>query len=183
MKYKVAVTGIGVISPIGNNASQFISSLKNGTNGIDRITLFDTTDHSVKIAGETNVVLDDYFSSKELNRIDRFTALAMIASDEAINQANLKNINLDRAGVIVGSGIGGIGTFETQHKRLLKHPKRLSPFFIPSMIADIAAGHISIKHGFKGINYSVISACATGNHAIGDAYRQIKYGDADSWRE
>ncbi len=176
---RVVVTGMGIISPIGNSYSDFSKSLKNGINGINELTSFDTTDFSVKIGGESSVNLDSYFSSKELNRLDRFTAFSMIASDEAIKQANLINIDKNRTGVIVGSGIGGITTFETQHKRLLKHPKRVSPFFIPSMIADIAAGQISIKHGFKGINYAVMSACATGTHAIGDAYKQIKYGDAD----
>ena len=176
---RVVVTGMGIISPIGNSYSDFSKSLKNGINGINELTSFDTTDFSVKIGGESSVNLDNYFSSKELNRLDRFTAFSMIASDEAIKQANLINIDKNRTGVIVGSGIGGITTFETQHKRLLKHPKRVSPFFIPSMIADIAAGQISIKHGFKGINYAVMSACATGTHAIGDAYKQIKYGDAD----
>ena len=177
---RVAITGIGVISPIGNNFQDFTTSLKNATNGIDLITLFDTSEHSVKIAGETTIELKSFFSSKELNRLDRFTAFAMIAADEAIKQANIeKHTDYNRVGVIVGSGIGGIGTFEKQHKRLLNHPKQVSPFFIPSMIADIAAGQISIKHGFRGINYSVISTCATGSHAIGDAYRQIKYGDAD----
>ena len=176
---RVVITGIGIISPIGNNAIDFTNSLKNGQNGINLITAFDTSDFSVKIAGESSISLENHFTSKELNRLDRFTAFSMIAADEAINQANLVNIDKNRTGVIVGSGIGGISTFENQHKRSLKHPKRVSPFFIPSMIVDIAAGQISIKHGFKGINYAVMSACATGTHAIGDAYKQIKYGDAD----
>ena len=132
------------------------------------------------IAGEVKIDLKDYFSKKELNKLDRFTAFSIIAADEAIKQANIpKSLDFNRIGVIVGSGIGGIGTFENQHKRLLKHPKKVSPYFIPTMISDIAAGHISIKYGFKGINYGIVSACATGTHAIGNAYRQIKYGDAD----
>ena len=110
--------------------------------------------------------------------MDRFTAMAIIASDEAINQAKINNtsINKERVGVIIGSGIGGITTFEKQHEKLLKNPKRVSPFFIPSMISDIAAGQVSIKYGLKGPNYSVVSACATATNAIGDAFRIIKYG-------
>ena len=171
---------MGIVSPIGNSVSSFLKNLKNGTNGIKNISLFDTSEHNVKIAGESTIDLFEHFSSKEINRMDRFTAFSLIASDEAIKQANIsKNVDHNRIGVIIGSGIGGINTFETQHKKLLKHPKWVSPFFIPSMIADIAAGQISIKHGFKGINYAVMSACATGNHVIGDAFRQIKHGYAD----
>jgi len=113
--------------------------------------------------------------------MDRFTAMAMTASSEAIEQAKIDDNSLDknRIGVIIGSGIGGINTFEEQHKRLLNNPRRVSPFFIPSMIADIASGQVSIKYGFRGPNYCVVSACATASHAIGDSMRIIKYGDAD----
>lgn len=180
MKNKVVITGIGIVSPIGNNKKDFLSSLKKGVNGIKDITLFDTQEFNVKIAGESSIKLEDFFSNKELNKMDRFTAFSLLAADQAVKQSNLGNYALkEDVGVIVGSGIGGIKTFEDQHKRLLKHPRRVSPYFIPSMISDIAAGHISIKYGFKGINYAVVSACATGSHSIGDAYRQIKYGDAE----
>ena len=175
MNNRVVVTGIGINSPIGNNISDFLHSLKIGKNGINHITHFDTSEYKVKIAGQSSICLNDYFTSKELNKLDRFSALGILAADQAINQARLNNNNKD-VGVIIGSGIGGISTFEKQHKRLLKHPKRVSPYFIPMMISDIAAGHISIKYGFNGINYSVVSACATGSHVIGDAYRQIKHG-------
>ena len=174
MDNKVVVTGIGVISPIGNNIPIFLNSLKSGYNGIDDITLFDTTDFNVKIAGEWGLSLEEHFNTKELNKLDRFTALALIATKEAVKQSYLRNIK--DVGVIVGSGIGGINTFEKQHKRLLSHPRKVSPYFIPTMISDIAAGHISIKYGFQGVNYAVVSACATGSHSIGDAYRQIKHG-------
>tara|TARA_B110000116_G_C16797817_1_gene568027 strand:+ start:1057 stop:2283 length:1227 start_codon:yes stop_codon:yes gene_type:complete len=180
LKNKVVITGIGIVSPIGNNKKDFLSSLKKGVNGIKDITLFDTQEFNVKIAGESSIKLEDFFSNKELNKMDRFTAFSLLAADQAVKQSNLGNYALkEDVGVIVGSGIGGIKTFEDQHKRLLKHPRRVSPYFIPSMISDIAAGHISIKYGFKGINYAVVSACATGSHSIGDAYRQIKYGDAE----
>ena len=150
MKNKVVITGIGIISPIGNTIQEFLSSLKNGTNGINKISLFNTEDYNVKIAAETSINIDSFFSKKDLNKIDRFTAFSLLASEQAIKQANLEtHKNKDDIGVIVGSGIGGIKTFEEQHKRLLKHPKRVSPYFIPSMISDIAAGQISIKHGLK----------------------------------
>ena len=114
--------------------------------------------------------------------MDRFTQFAVIASDQAVESSNLnsyKSLDKERVGVIIGSGIGGISTLTEQHIRLQKSPKRVSPFFIPSLISDIAAGHVSIKYGFKGPNYGLVSACATGTHAIGDAYRMIQYGDSD----
>ena len=179
---RVVVTGIGCITPIGNNIKEFWDGLEDGKNGVASISLFDTTNFDVKIAAEVkNLDLKSHFNSKELNKIDRFTALSLIAAEEAIKNSNINTskINLDRAGVIVGSGIGGINTLEKQHKRLLQNPKKVSPYFIPSMITDIASGHISIKYGFRGPNYSVVSACATASHAIGDAYKMIKYNDAD----
>ena len=133
------------------------------------------------IAGECDIDLDDYLDSKQLNKIDRFTAFAIIAAEEAIKDSgfNLEHINQDKAGVIVGSGIGGMHTFEAQHSRLLKNPRRVSPFFIPSMIPDIASGYIALNNTLKGINYSVVSACASGTHSIGDAFRNIKHGYSD----
>ena len=182
MSRRVVITGTGVLTPIGNSTEEFHNSLKQGRNGVNKITLFDTNKHNVNIAAELKIKFDDYFEKRQLNRMDRFTAMALIASDEAIKQSNLNNnINIDknRIGVIIGSGIGGIGTFENQHKKLLTSPRRVSPFFIPSIISDIASGQVSIKYGFKGPNYSVVSACSTASHAIGDAMRIIKYGDAD----
>ena len=182
MSRRVVITGTGVLTPIGNSTEEFHNSLKQGRNGVNKITLFDTNQHNVNIAAELKIKFDDYFEKRQLNRMDRFTAMALIASDEAIKQSNLNNnINIDknRIGVIIGSGIGGIGTFENQHKKLLTSPRRVSPFFIPSIISDIASGQVSIKYGFKGPNYSVVSACSTASHAIGDAMRTIKYGDAD----
>ena len=173
---------MGVVSPIGNSCSEFLKSLEIGKNGISYISSFDTERFPVKIAGEVNINLDDLIDKKEQNRIDRFTALAIFASHEAVNNSNILDfpVNKERIGVIIGSGIGGISTFETQHKRLLKNPKLVSPFFIPSMISDIAAGVISMKYGFKGHNYSVVSACATGSHSIGDSFRMIQNGELDA---
>lgn len=181
-KRRVVVTGMGILSPIGNNIPDFRKNLFNGKNGISEITHFDTTDFDVHLAGEVkNLAVDDFFDRRELNRMDRFTVFAMIASAEAISSASLEESKLDknRVGVLIGSGIGGINTFTEQHTRLLKHPRRVSPFFIPAMITDIAAGQVSIKYGYKGPNYAVVSACATGSHVIGDAHRLISYGDAD----
>ncbi len=178
---RVVITGMGVVSPIGNNLDEFWANLKIGYNGIDNITLFDTDKFDVKIAGESSLDLNDFFDRKELNKLDRFSSFALIASDQAIRQSKLldSNFSNDRVGVVVGSGIGGIGTFESQHKKLLKNPRFVSPFFIPSMISDIAAGQISIRYGFKGLNYSVASACATSNHAFGDAFKMIQSNLAD----
>ena len=177
---RVVITGLGIVSPAGNSVEDFWNNISIGNNCINDISLFDTTDFKVKIAGECNIDLSSYFNSKELNKIDRFTAFAIIAADQAIKDSNLgTNLDLNRIGVILGSGIGGIKTLENQHTKLLQSPKRVSPYFIPSMISDIAPGHISIKYGFKGPNYSVVSACASSNHAIGNAFKMIKYGDAD----
>jgi len=178
LKNRVVITGMGVVSPIGNSCNQFLNSLQNGTNGISHISSFDTEKFNVKIAGEVNIDLNDLIDKKEQNRIDRFTALAIFATHEAILNSGIlnSNINKNNIGVIIGSGIGGIATFEKQHKRLLKNPKLVSPFFIPSMISDIASGIISMKYGSKGPNYSVVSACATGAHSIGDAFKMIQNG-------
>ena len=176
---KVVITGLGTVNPLGNNTKTYWNNLVKGKNGISEITLFDTEQFKVKIAGESKIDLNNYFNTKELNKLDRFSAFSIIAADEALKDSQLKNFNPDRVGVIIGSGIGGINSLEEQHTRLLKNPKRVSPYFIPKMISDIAPGHISIKHGFKGPNYSVVSACASSNHAIGNAYNLIKYGDAD----
>ncbi len=181
MSRRVVVTGMGALSPIGNSSPELLQGLQSGKNGIGSITHFDTTDYSVKIAGQVHIDLESHIDKKELNRLDRFSAFAIIASDEAIKQSGIdKAPDLERVGVIIGSGVGGIQTFEDQHTRLMKSPRRVSPFFIPAMISDIAPGHVSIKYGFKGPNYSLVSACATATHAIGDAFRMIKYGDADA---
>jgi len=181
VKNRVAITGMGVISPIGNNLSEFWKNLKIGKNGISNITLFDTEKFDVKIAGQSKIQLENFFDRKELNKLDRFSAFAILAADQAIKQSLIINskVSVDRIGVIIGSGVGGIGTFETQYKKLLKNPRFVSPFFIPSMISNIAAGHVSIKYGFKGVNYGVVSACATSNHAFGDAFKMIQSGLAD----
>ncbi|MDA3871248.1 MAG: beta-ketoacyl-ACP synthase II [Candidatus Marinimicrobia bacterium] len=183
MKKRVVITGMGVTSPVGTGIDKFWNNIQNGFSGIGPITQFDTSDYAVHFAGEvTDINLEDYFSKKEMRKLDRFAQFALIASDEAIKSANFDfdKIDKERVGVIIASGIGGLHTLE-QEKMVLhnKGPKRISPFFIPKLISDIAAGHVSIKYGLKGINYSVASACASSNHSIALALRHIRYGDAD----
>ncbi|HHJ53296.1 MAG TPA: beta-ketoacyl-[acyl-carrier-protein] synthase II, partial [Caldithrix abyssi] len=149
----------------------------------DRITLFDASEYATKIAAEVkNFDPLEHFDRKEARKLDRYTQFAMVASAEAINDSglDLENEDRDRIGVIVGSGIGGMMVFEDEHTKLVKSgPRRVSPFFIPMMIGDIAAGQISMKYNLKGPNYGTVSACATAGHAIGSALRAIQYGDAD----
>ena len=179
--HRVVVTGIGIVSPIGNSIPIFWKNAQEGTNGISKISNLDTSHLPIHIAGECQIDLEQHIDKKSLNKMDRFTAFSLIAANEALadSKIDLKKINSNKAGVIIGSGIGGMITFEEQHKRLLKNPKRVSPFFIPSMIPDIAAGQIALKYGLKGINYSVVSACASSSHCIGDAFRNIKHGYSD----
>lgn len=183
MQRRVVVTGMGAISAIGNNLQEYWNGLLQGRNGVDTLTLFDPSNQSTRFAAEVKKFsVDGILDVRECNRMDRYTQFAMVAADEAIKDSglNLEKINLDMAGVVVGSGIGGIQSFEDEHIKFIeKGPRRVSPYFVPQMISDIAAGQISIKYQFKGPNYATVSACATASHAIGDAVRLIKYGDAD----
>ena len=183
MKNRVVITGMGVISPLGNNLELFWNSLIDGKSGIGYITQFDTTDYSTKIAGEVkDFQPEDYIDKKEARRMDRFVQFSVAAAKMAINDANLiiDDNNAERVGVYIGSGIGGLITIEEQHKVLLeKGPKRISPFFIPMLIGNMASGQVSILTGAKGPNHAPVSACATGTHAIGDAFAVISRGDAD----
>lgn len=179
MSKRVVITGMGVVSSLGLDTNSFFDNIISGKSGISPISSFDTTNHSVKIAGEVKINLEDYFDSKELNRIDRFTAFALIAAKEAVDRSSIDDEMKSRVGVIIGSGIGGIHTMEEQHSRLQRGPKRVSPFFVPSMILDIVTGHISIKYGFKGPNFAIVSACASANHAIGESFNRIKHGMND----
>jgi 3-oxoacyl-[acyl-carrier-protein] synthase II len=183
MKRRVVVTGLGVISPVGNSVEEFWSNLKNGVSGIDKVTRFDTTEFSTKIAGEVkNFDPSKYIDKKEARRLDLTEQYALVAAQQAFDDANLGSDSLDpeRAGVVVGSGIGGIDTFEKQHAILLNQgPNRVSPFFIPMMIIDMSAGLISMRFNFKGPNYATVSACASGAHAIADAFKIIQRGDAE----
>jgi 3-oxoacyl-[acyl-carrier-protein] synthase II len=183
MKKRVVVTGVGVVTPIGIGVEAFWDSLKNGRSGVGRLTFFDTTDYPCKIDAEVKGFdPEKYIDKKTIRRMDRFTQFALAAADMAIRDAGLDTAKLDpeRVGVIVGSGIGGLSTIEEEHDVLRQRgARRVSPFLIPRLIANIAPGEIAIRWGYTGPNYAVSSACATSNHAIGDSLRMLRYGDAD----
>ncbi len=183
MKNRVVITGLGVISPIGNTVEEFWESLMAGKSGIDHITAFDVSDYPTRIAGEVkNFNPEDWMDKKDVKRTDRFVQFAMAAAKLAMENSgiNMDEVNRDRVGVYIGSGIGGLGTFEDQHKILMeKGPKRVSPFFIPMMIANMGSGQVSIALGAKGPNSSAVTACATGTNSIGDAFKIIQRGEAD----
>ncbi|MCM8540241.1 MAG: beta-ketoacyl-ACP synthase II [Lentisphaeraceae bacterium] len=180
---RVVITGIGVIASNGNNVNEFWDALKSGKSGIGRITHFDPAEYRCQIAGEVKGFdVDEYFGKKEARGMDRFCHFAMKAADEAIEMAGVSSDNYDphRIGVLIGSGIGGLKTLEENVESLItKGPKRVSPMLIPKMIGDMSSGLVSIRHGFRGPNYTAVSACASGTHAIGEAWWTIKRGDAD----
>ena len=178
MNKRVVVTGIGAITPIGNNAEEFWKGIKEGKCGIDEITQFDTTGYKVKLAGEVkNYNPEDYFDKRTCKRIDRFAQLAIVASKEAMKDSGItpENTDMERVGVVVGTGIGGLGTIEEQNRNVFeKGPDRLSPMYIPMSIVNMATGNISIELGAKGESVAMVTACASGTHAIGEAYKTIK---------
>ena len=180
---KIVITGLGAIAPNGNNTNQFWNNLIDSKSGIGPITYFDTTGHRVSIAGQlSDFSPDNFLNSKEIRKLDPFSIYALIASQEAISMSgiDINKINLDRAGVTIGTGVGGIQTLEEQHTIIEKKgSRRVSPQFVPKMIANIAGGHLSIKWGFKGPNQTITSACASANDAIGLAMRLILSNDAD----
>jgi 3-oxoacyl-[acyl-carrier-protein] synthase II len=179
---RVVVTGMGIISPLGSDLDGFWKRLTAGESGIGPVTRFDITKYDTRIAGE---VIDfrgeDHMDRKDVRRADLFVQYAIAATRKAVAQAGINgNVDPARYGVVIGSGIGGIGTFEDQHKVLLeKGPSRVSPFFIPMMISDMASGHVSIQFGAKGPNYCTVSACSSGAHAVGEATRIIQNGEAE----
>jgi 3-oxoacyl-[acyl-carrier-protein] synthase II len=174
---------MGIISPIGTGLDKFWNSLKTGVNGIGKITYFDASDLDAKIAGQ----VDDFdplefLSKKELKRMDKFTHFAVGSAKMALLDSGIdtQEVDMDRFGVILGSGVGGIETFEEQTRKMIeKGPARISPFFIPMMIGNIGSGQISIATGAKGPNTTVVTACASSTHAIGDAFKIIQRGDAE----
>jgi len=180
---RVVVTGMGVISPLGHDLREFWQNLLAGKSGIGPITRFDTTDFATKFAGEVkDFEVEDFVDRKEARRMDIFTHYAIAAAETAVQHSGIDFANeaKDRIGVISASGIGGMTTFEQQCRKLFdRGPRRISPFFIPMMIADIAPGYISIRYGLRGPNFSTVSACASASHAIGEAFRTIQRGDAD----
>lgn len=180
---RVVVTGVGAITPIGNDKDTFWQAIKDGICGIDQVTAFDASDLKTQIAGEVkDFEPTDYIDKKEARKMDRYTQFALIAAVEAAKDAGLDMEKEDpwRVGVITGSGIGGIHTLEDQHQTLMdKGPGRISPFFIPMMIGNMGAAQIAIKLNAQGINENVVTACASGTNAIGDAFRHIQYGSND----
>ena len=182
-KRKVVVTGLGALAPNGNNVAEYWKSLISGKSGIGPIESFDADNLSVKIAGElSNFDVQSYFDRKELRKLDLFTIYHLITSEEAIahSNLNLEEEDTDRIGVIIGTGIGGIQTLENEHGVYIERgQRRVSPFFVPRFIPNIASGNLAIKFGLKGPNHTIISACASGTDAIGCAARAIQYGDAD----
>ncbi|MGY8641862.1 MAG: beta-ketoacyl-ACP synthase II [Verrucomicrobiales bacterium] len=184
MDRRVVITGMGVISPLGNDVETFWNNLKAGKSGISLIEQMDTTDYGCKIAGEVKEFDPKPFfkNPKDARRADRFAQFGMAASKIALEDCGVDfdAVDLNRFGCMVGSGIGGLDTLERQHESLLtKSPSRVSPFTIPMMIANIASGMVSMDYNLKGPNMCIVTACATSNHNVGEAWRMIKFGDAD----
>lgn len=183
-KRRVVVTGLGAVTPIGLDVPEFWNGLISGKNGVALITHFDTSKFDTKFAAEVkDFNPEKYFDKKSVKRLDRFSQFAIAASVQAMEDAkvNLETLNKEKAGVVFGSGIGGLDTLQNEHWKYFqdKNPGVISPFFIPMMIADLAAGQISIRFGLKGPNYATTSACATASNAISDAFMLIQRGTAD----
>ena len=183
-KRRVVITGLGAVTPFGVGTDKFWQSLVEGKSGISTSESIDISKHVCKISGEVkNFNPEEYIDPKEAKKMDRFIQFALVAADEAVKDAKLEEVHdVDpyKIGVIVSSAAGGFRTFEDNHVRILeKGPNKCSPFTIPMMIVNMASGRISMKYGFTGLNKVVVSACATGTHSIGDAFRAIQYGDAD----
>ena len=180
---KIVITGLGAVAPNGNSVDEFWTSLTAGISGIGPITCFDPSGHRVKIAGElSGFEPESVLDPKEIRKLDPFSIYALVATDEAVTMAgvNPEKLNLDRVGVTIGTGVGGIQTLEDQHSTIENRgARRVSPQFVPKMIANIAGGHLSIRWGFQGPNQTVTSACASATDAIGLAMRLIIAGDAD----
>jgi len=182
VKRRVVITGLGAITPIGNGVDAFWRALLEGRSGVGPITRFDASNFSTRIAGEVkDFEPTDFLDRKEAKRMDRFTQFAVAGSKMALEDAGVgDNVDWDRVGVLIGSGIGGIQTLEEQCRNLIeKGPDRVSPFFVPMMIPDIASGQVSILTGAKAHNTCTVTACASGTNSIGDAFRVIQHGGAD----
>jgi 3-oxoacyl-[acyl-carrier-protein] synthase II len=183
-KRRVVVTGMGMLSPVGNTVAESWESVINGRSGISEITRFDTEGFGVKIGGQiSNLVITDYIDKKDARRMDIFMQYGMVASIQAVQDAGIADLSPEkkiRIGVAFGSGIGGIETIESVRDTYVKSgARRVSPFFVPSSIINMIAGNVAIKYGFKGPNIALVTACTTGTHNIGYAARTIAYGDAD----
>lgn len=180
---RVVVTGIGAITPVGNNAKDTWESLKNGKNGIGTITLFDTEKFKAKLAAEVKgFEPKDYLEVNDVLRTDRYAQFAVAAAQQAVDESGVEGtVEPERFAVLFGTGIGGIGTFEKEHTKLMERgPRRVSPLFVPMMIANMAAGMIAIRHDCRGSAMPAVTACASGSNAIGEAMRMIRHGYADA---
>ena len=184
MERRVVVTGLGAITPIGNTVEEFWKGIKEGKCGIDKITKFDTSDYKVKIAAEVKGYNEDeFFDKRTAKRMDLFSQYAIVAAREAIKDAEItaENTDMTRIATIISTGIGGLGTIEKENRNLVeKGPERVSPMYIPMSIVNMAAGNVAIDLGLKGESFCVVTACASGTHSIGEAYRMIKHGYQDA---
>lgn len=184
LKHRVVVTGMGAVTALGHELDAFWNNLIQGKSGVSLVEAFDVSEYPTRIAASVkDFNPEDYVDRKEARKMDRFVQFAVAAATNALKDSGLQigeDADPDRVGVMIGSGIGGLGTWEDQHDVLVqKGPKRVSPFFIPMMIANMASGHVSILFGAKGPNSTAVTACATGTHSIGDSYKLIQRGDAD----
>lgn len=182
MERRVVITGMGAVTPIGNNVIESWHGIKDGKCGIDKITLFDTTNHKVHLAAEVkNLNEEEVLDKRQIKRLDRFSKFAIIASKEALKDSGITNENTDmtRVGVVVSSGIGGLSTIEEGNISLAKHPDKVSPMYIPSAIVNMASGNVTIEIGAKGESLAMVTACASATHSIGESYRMIKHGYED----
>ena len=183
MERRVVITGLGALTPIGNNVEEFWKGIKDGKCGIDNITYFDTENFKVKLAAELKEYdAEKYFDKREAKRLDKFSQYAMVAAREAWKDSGLdkETEDMERVGVIVGSGIGGIETIENEHEKCMqKGPDRVSPMYIPMGILNMATGNVAIDIGAKGESMAMVTACASGTHCIGESFRMIKHGYQD----
>ncbi len=183
MERRVVITGLGALTPIGNNTEEFWNGIKEGKCGIDEIKSFDISNFKVKLAAELKGYNpEDYFDKREAKRLDKFSQYAMIVAREAWKDSGLdkETENMERVGIIIGSGIGGIQTIETEHEKCMtKGPDRVSPMYIPMGISNMATGNVAIDIGAKGESIAMVTACATGTHSIGESFRMIKHGYQD----
>jgi 3-oxoacyl-[acyl-carrier-protein] synthase II len=180
---RVVITGLGAITPVGSGKEEFWNSIVSGKSGVGYVTKFDTKDHDVKIAAEVkDFDPTEYMGKKDAKRMDLFSQYAIAATKQALEDSgiDLEKVDLDRAGTIIGSGIGGVSTLESEKEKMdEKGPGRISPLFIPMMISNMAAGQVSMAFGLKGSSMTITTACASATHAIGEAFRMIKYGNLD----
>ena len=181
-KRRVVITGLGLLSPVGNNVTESWNNIIQGKSGVKPITSFDISEFETKFAATVDITIDDFLDKKEIRRTDPFIQYGLIASKECIEDSliDLDNTDLSKFGVSIGSGIGGLGTIEENKTKLAENgPKKISPFFVPGAISNMVSGYASLKFGLQGPNISIASACSSASHSIGYSFRSIAYGDAD----